>query len=60
MDTEYFIVKDESGIPVGKRKVVTKTMLENAAAYVVNGSLVFSFTEFITMQELVKNLKEVE
>lgn len=60
MNTEYFIVKDENGIPVGKRKVVSKRMLENAPAYVVNGSLVFSLTEFTAMQELVKNLEEVE
>lgn len=60
MDTEYFIVKDENGIPIGKRKVITKSMLENAAAYVVNGSLVFSITEFTFMQELAKILKELE
>lgn len=60
MDVEFFIVKDEDGIPVGKRKVITKNMLENAAAYVVNGSLVFSFTEFTAMQEIAKNLTEVE
>ena len=60
MDTEYFIVKDENGIPVGKRKVTTKGMLENVAAYIVNGSLVFSFAEFTDMQEIAKNLMEVE
>jgi hypothetical protein len=60
MDTEYFIVKDENGIPIGKRKVITKNMLENAPAYVVNGSLVFSITEFTFMQELAKILKELE
>ena len=60
MDSEYFIVKDENGLLVGKRKVLTKNMLENAAAYVVNGNLVFSFAEFTAMQELTKNLKELE
>lgn len=60
MDAEYFIVKDENGISIGKRKVITKNMLENAPAYVINGSLVFSLTEFTAMQELAKNLKELE
>lgn len=60
MDYEFFIVKDENGIPVGKRRVITKAMLENAPAYVINGSLVFSITEFTVMQELSKNLTEVE
>ena len=60
MGTEYFIVKDENGIPVGKRKVETKRMLENAPAYIVNNSLVFSLTEFTVMQELAKKLTEVE
>ena len=60
MEVEYFIVKDENGIPVGKRKVETKRMLENAPAYVVNNSLVFRFTEFTAMQEAAKKLTEVE
>jgi hypothetical protein len=60
MSNEYFIVKDENGIPVGKRKVITKSILENAPAYVVNGSIVFSLAEFTAMQELSKNLKEIE
>jgi hypothetical protein len=60
LETEYFIVKDENGIPVGKRRVETKRMLENAPAYIVNNSLVFSLTEFTVMQELAKNLTEVE
>ena len=60
MDAEFFIVKDENGVTIGKRKVNTKSMLENAPAYVVNGSLVFSLAEFTAMQELAKNLTEVE
>ena len=60
MNVEFFIVKDENGIPVGKRKVITKIMLENAPAYIINNSLMFSFAEFVTMQELAKNLTEVE
>jgi len=60
MDTEYFIVKDENGIPVGKRKVTTKSISENVPAYIVNGNMVFSFAEFTAMQELAKNLKEIE
>ena len=60
MDIEYFIVKDENNIPIGKRRVITKNMLENAPVYVVNGSLMFGLSEFTAMQELAKNLTEVE
>lgn len=60
MNQEYFIVKDENGIAVGKRKVVVKKLLENSPAYLINDSLVFSIVEYIAMQELAENLPEIE
>ena len=59
MNQEYFIVKDENGIAVGKRKVVVKKLLENSPAYLINDSLVFSIVEYIAMQELAENLPEL-
>lgn len=57
---EYFIVKDQDGKSIGKRKVISKNVAENVAAYIINRSMLVSFGAYISMQEECENLPEVE
>lgn len=53
---EYVLVRDESSRVIGKKLVKSKTPMENVAAYLVNGTLIYSFGAFKEMQDLAKNV----
>ena len=58
---EYIIVKDaENSKPVGRREVKSKVSVENVAAFIVNGTIVVGYSDFYHMQELAKDLSDLE
>jgi len=60
MNQEYIVVKDETGNAVGKIKVNTKEALQNFAAWIVNGNLVYGYAEYAYMQDLAKDLSLIQ
>ena len=58
--TEYIIVKDLKGNHLGKRKVESKTPCTYKAGFLINGSMIYGFTEYLVMQEEAKDLPIIE
>lgn len=59
-EKEYYIVRDQNGIPLGKREVVSKKLAQNVNAFVINGDLIYSISEYEEIQDMCKNLKSLE
>lgn len=58
--TEYIIVRDENGKPIGKRKVTSKKLMENVFGYKLNNSVIIPIGQHKKDQELADDLPELE
>jgi hypothetical protein len=56
---EYFTVRDQDGKVVGKREVTSKVDAHNVAGYIINGTLVYSYWDYVKMQEEATLVQEI-